>query len=874
MTQPTYAALPNGVSQGQFLPPADKFNLEVTVTELMFIEHALVGRVDKKIETLPLLNRVQYLLSLPPYLISHESPLIGDSRDQVHPSSDSEVGLSSEDEVYPSYSYAACYKIPSCAADCDNITSSPGSVFHESLSFDEEISDSQHTDPVDDSILDDETGCYADEDYAAGAQNNCSDDNYADENYTDDDFDVEEEEMLNGHQRRVAFRKLRRLHRHPYTPTGTAVNPRVVPFQPDCPRNGRRLHAPPRWQAQATSITSNSFITSDALIAVLASARVDSTSSSLNVQSWVANSTSYLKDPGGVELAGGSLEQTIARCHLISIQTAGSSLVAMITYMQLAIQCQSIIHASTATEKYSIRRIYNDQVAKLKNAPSEHTFQRWNENGCKFIILAAGGSFFLLVIIAGLEIRWKITTIRFEVLRQVAKMLRQPGTTSGKPESSVTPQLITNSIIPTIAWIRCHMPICLRNIFCLSFLTSIGVGNTIDCTDLSLSDKVFDGFKQHHFSLPTREIGAWAICVPAVTEQRLVIDGKGISSHLPSMLDSINECRGMKIPIDVTVIQTSYDRKHRSNIHFPAKTNRRENIIWTEGERAKAEVGEVVKDIDDLRSKLDNLYINGCRTEDRYLRIPMSILQGGGLDLRNSDGSLMAFVCLSLPEDIRCGLTSSLLACFDGKEVLQMRHKQDYSDVQDSDDVPEVEDRANYDLEKLTEQTLSSPFQCLHFSLWNRYSTTASPPPIPLKIQHENDISYRELMKTHLPEEYEVIIELSHNLPGGECSPVAPFLSIVINLNVTTEAHRDRFDKDLCLVLPIGKFKAGALVHFEQGLVLELRCGDFVIFPSDDTTHFNLHYEGKRASFVFHTDKGFDKWKNGCNGWAINNHFH
>ncbi|KAG2357932.1 hypothetical protein BDR07DRAFT_1490054 [Suillus spraguei] len=156
MTQPTYAALPNGVSQGQFLPSADKFNLEVTATELMFIEHALVGS-------------------------------------------------SSEDEVYSSYSYAVCYKIPSRAANYNNITSSPGSVFHESLSFDEEMSDSQHTDPVDDSILDDEMGYYADdnyadEDYAASAQNNCSDDNYAYENYTDDDFNVEEEEMLNDHQ--------------------------------------------------------------------------------------------------------------------------------------------------------------------------------------------------------------------------------------------------------------------------------------------------------------------------------------------------------------------------------------------------------------------------------------------------------------------------------------------------------------------------------------------------------------------------------------------------------------------------------------------------------------------------------------------------
>ncbi|KAG2750965.1 hypothetical protein P692DRAFT_20727720, partial [Suillus brevipes Sb2] len=110
--------------------------------------------------------------------------------------------------------------------------------------------------------------------------------------------------------------------------------------------------------------------------------------------------------------------------------------------------------------------------------------------GCKFIMLAAGGSFFLLVIIAGLEIRWKITTIRFDVLRQVAKMLRQPGTINE------TPQLITDNIIPTVAWIRCQMPICLKNIFCSSFLISIGIGDTLDCTDLSLTDKVFGGFKQ------------------------------------------------------------------------------------------------------------------------------------------------------------------------------------------------------------------------------------------------------------------------------------------------------------------------------------------------------------------------------------------
>lgn len=265
------------------------------------------------------------------------------SRDNcpVYSSSDSEVGSSSDDEVYPSYSYAACYKDPYHITNHNNTTSSPDSVFHEGLSIDEETSDPQLSDLLDDLISDDETGCYADnnhagEDYATSVHDDCSDGFNADESYTND----AEDDMLDGHKRRLTSRNLRQLRRHPYARTGAAIDPKVALFQPDCPRNGRRLCAPPRWQRQATSIRSNSFITSDALIAIIASARLDSTSSSLDARLWVTNAVSYLKTPDRVELAGGSIEQTIARCHSISIQTTGSSLVAMITYMQLAIQCQ------------------------------------------------------------------------------------------------------------------------------------------------------------------------------------------------------------------------------------------------------------------------------------------------------------------------------------------------------------------------------------------------------------------------------------------------------------------------------------------------------------------------------------------------------
>ena len=46
-------------------------------------------------------------------------------------------------------------------------------------------------------------------------------------------------------------------------------------------------------------------------------------------------------------------------------------------------------------------------------------------------------------------------------------------------------------------------------------------------------------------------------------------------------------------------------------------------------------------------------------------------------------------------------------------------------------------------------------------------------------------------------------------LPGNVFSPVHPFLSLVINLNVATLAHRDRQDKELCVVLAVGDFDGG-----------------------------------------------------------------
>ena len=103
---------------------------------------------------------------------------------------------------------------------------------------------------------------------------------------------------------------------------------------------------------------------------------------------------------------------------------------------------------------------------------------------------------------------------------------------------------------------------------------------------------------------------------------------------------------------------------------------------------------------------------------------------------------------------------------------------------------------------------------------------------------------------------------------------VSCMLATRIRHSDKTGRNSAREDKLLCLVLAVGRFTGGGLVMKEQGLVLDLEHGDFAVFASGDTTHFNLNYVGERVSLVLHTDGGFDRWENGQNGWGKHPFFH
>lgn len=126
----------------------------------------------------------------------------------------------------------------------------------------------------------------------------------------------------------------------------------------------------------------------------------------------------------------------------------------------------------------------------------------------------------------------------------------------------------------------------------------------------------------------------------------------------------------------------------------------------------------------------------------------------------------------------------------------------------------------------------------------------------------------RAVLLKHLPKEYAHLSVFCEMLPMNQCPPTFPFPGFVLNIQVCTQAHTDTNDDLLCIVIPFGDCQGGELVLHEAGLVLELKEGDILIFPSSKLTHYNLHFQGVRGSYVMHSDKEVRSWTDDLNGWG------
>jgi len=124
-----------------------------------------------------------------------------------------------------------------------------------------------------------------------------------------------------------------------------------------------------------------------------------------------------------------------------------------------------------------------------------------------------------------------------------------------------------------------------------------------------------------------------------------------------------------------------------------------------------------------------------------------------------------------------------------------------------------------------------------------------------------------------LPDLSDKLQEYVDSLPDQEVVPMEPFASVVININACTAFHRDWNDWIICGVLPIADCVRGATVLHQYGVAIHGRSGDFLLFRSADTNHYNDHYVGRRASLVFHTDSAAKDWIKNCNGWINNDYY-
>lgn len=128
-------------------------------------------------------------------------------------------------------------------------------------------------------------------------------------------------------------------------------------------------------------------------------------------------------------------------------------------------------------------------------------------------------------------------------------------------------------------------------------------------------------------------------------------------------------------------------------------------------------------------------------------------------------------------------------------------------------------------------------------------------------------------MKVHHGDIYDEIVPWINKLPLNSYSPFEPWSGVVVNANCATRVHRDVGDDDYCMVMVASDCTGGDLVFHELGLVFSARNGDAAFFRSVTLTHYNLDFKGIRGSFVFHSDKGGQRWAKDRNGWQNNNFY-
>ncbi|KAH9917782.1 uncharacterized protein B0H18DRAFT_860296, partial [Fomitopsis serialis] len=508
-------------------------------------------------------------------------------------------------------------------------------------------------------------------------------------------------------------------------------------------------------------------------------------------------------------------------CAALECKGAAHDFISMITLIQLVYKCASISDPG----KVNIAKIWRVHVSHIMNPPSKRTFQAWHALGTRFAKVAEGGTVYALMLIAIKGLRVRLAEAEGSIGEEMGNILRRPNT------NTQVGRVVRNTLIPLVALLRVECPLYLSALFDRD--TVVLQGLTLDsiCGDLDSSDRLFKVIASNSFALLPRDTIAWASCTGIIeispssltfnagpSDQRsqetcVTVDQRELSPLTPLSSDLELESFDLdqdafepdhtSIPPTSTnctpVITTTYDVFHERNQRFTASRDRQENTVWTERRRDLAGRASVPTTRQALELELQSMYSDGTRSNGKhYVKIEQNIFEDG-LIIEDVNSNTIVGICASMPNNMRENLTDHLTSCFPFDPLKAIRTASTAGDI---------------------------TFEVLHFSWYNRHCTqgNSAPTDVPpfmlgrpngLRINYAQMLPYMSKDMTQhediyhslrnvlgdvfewldyklgmmFPNFYTTLEKFVEILPGNNMPLSAPFLGLVVNLNVVTQAH-------------------------------------------------------------------------------------
>ncbi|TFK16648.1 hypothetical protein FA15DRAFT_711544 [Coprinopsis marcescibilis] len=550
---------------------------------------------------------------------------------------------------------------------------------------------------------------------------------------------------------------------------------------------------------------------------------------------------------------------------------------------------------STAKTPHEIFKL----IHKLVPAPlqeQEGSFcerlRKMLHEGSRMLAVITGGSFYYFLAIISSEIVNELKYVKGPEAWRIAALLRKPD--NGTP----TGRIITQDIVPAISTLASRFPIRLGHLLSQPLLEDFAAAKGLSASeysqiligDISRCDRIVDDEFQA-FQIQTPRSSGWEKIQNA---PKLPFDTSPFStmSTQDKLLVFGNVPKGDASPVED--INTQFKI-------VPGKLPRmsQENKLAF-AERSREHVMQnLLRPIDfqQLREVVLSNLQEGTflKKTSKYVLVDSSLFEGKVLRImgkRKGETVPIVVICANAPPDLFSNAISQYVSIMPGLI-------------------------GNYDSNAVGQDL---PFTAWHFSIYNKYSAVAQDEdvdrhpstffngsqgaqgntstrlPRPSKDCLKHPLQHHQLNEIfqvpfewtssqfmhYFPKESGDLIDYLSTVPGQPVVSVFPLPCVAINHNGLCLPHKDSGDSGTAGVVAFLEETPGVLNNPERsrgelvidaaGLVLRLGDGYPVFFPACELVHYNLHYSGRRLSFVFHSDSSAKVWTKDYNGLK-NNHY-